>query len=32
MSKGKMIKNEYYDHLTQNYFQEQVVIAIVICI
>jgi len=30
MLKGKMIKNEYYKHLTQNYIQEQIFIAIVI--
>ena len=30
MLKGKMLKNEYYNHLTQNYIQEQIFIAVVI--
>lgn len=29
MLKEKMIKNEYYNQLTQNYIQEQIFIAIV---
>jgi hypothetical protein len=29
MLKGKIVKNEYYNQLTQNYIQEQIFIVIV---